>query len=363
MIKRSIYIFMVLMTGCASIGPKILTSDRYNYNIAMEYTARQELLLNMVRMRYNETPMVLSVGNISASAKLDRGAGIQGNYLFPPIPKLGAQNGHGGLGGGGTINYTDNPIISYTPLQSKDYTTQFLSALTMSDLALLLQSSWSLPRIFRVTLQSAGNTYNAPSAARSTSSHLPEYQNFIDFTYVLRRLQIANLLDFTFEKNGKADELVVSLTNKDIRLTPKEKRILQTAGADFYQGKMIFSTVPGPHRVYVVPRSLLGILNYLSKGVEIPPEDAKSKVIDQTYSRDGRLFDWQKVVRGMMKIYYSNELPKDISVAIPYRGRWYYIKDSDTDSKQTLIMLENLMGLIETMPPGSAASVGLTRNV
>ena len=97
--------------------------------------------------------------------------------------------------------------------------------------------------------------------------------------------------------------------------------------------------------------------------MEIPPEDAKSKVIDQTYYRDGRLFDWQKVVRGMMKIYYSNELPKDISVAIPYRGRWYYIKDSDTDSKQTLIMLENLMGLIETMPPGSAASVGLTRNV
>src|SRR5690606_26443912 len=123
------------------------------------------------------------------------------------------------------------------------------------------------------------------------------------------------------------------------------------------------SNYPGPHKVYVVTRSLLGVLNYLSKGMDVPLEDAQRKVLTQTLYPNGTVFNWQLVLNGMMHIYYSNQPPVDALVAVPYRGRWYYIKDSDSDSKQTLILLANISGLVQELPTAGRAPPALARTV
>jgi hypothetical protein len=100
---------------------------------------------------------------------------------------------------------------------------------------------------------------------------------------------------------------------------------------------------------------VLGIFNYLSKGLIEPPENIKAKVLTETVYNNGAHFDWQNVLRGMMKIYSSDKMLNDAYVAIPYRGRWYYIKDIDTDSKQTLAMLISISGLVQNSAPTSTA--------
>lgn len=42
--------FIYFPFGCAHIGPKIVHHDRYDYNIAIANSNKQELLLNMVRL-------------------------------------------------------------------------------------------------------------------------------------------------------------------------------------------------------------------------------------------------------------------------------------------------------------------------
>jgi hypothetical protein len=37
----------------------------------------------------------------------------------------------------------------------------------------------------------------------------------------------------------------------------------------------------------------------------------------------------------MMNTYSSEQMPNDAPEAISYRDRWFYIKDTDTDLKQT----------------------------
>ncbi|MFY7697971.1 MAG: hypothetical protein ACOVQX_04015 [Legionella sp.] len=355
--KPFILLFLIL-AGCRSIGPGVLNNDRYNYNLAMNYSSKQELLLNMVRLRYDDSPMALKIGNISGSTRITNNASLSGTTNFPAPGRT-----NGALQNATGFEYSDNPIISYTPLDSKGFTVQFLTSMDLHDIGLLLQSSWSIPRVFRITLQQAGSAMNAPSAARATSSHQPQYQAFIDMVYVLRRLQLADAFIVFYTHNNGNEELTLSI-DKRFKFTQREKHILAKAGIEVYNHAITFTNTPKPHQVYVVTRSMLGILNYLSKGLDVPTDDIKKKVVTLTEDKNGGIFDWQKVLRGMMKIYWSKTNPGDQAlVTVPYRGRWYYIKDTDNDSKQTLMLLSNISGLIEATPPGSELPPTLSRTI
>lgn len=356
--KISILLLITFLAGCASIGPRVLKSDRYNYNLALANSARQELLLNIVRLRYDEGPMVIKVDNISASAKFDRSMSTTGSVIFP---QTSLKNNV--LTTSGFIDYTDNPIITYIPLDDKDYTTQFLQSLSLRHIALLLESSWSITRVFRLTLQELGTAGNATNAARSTSSHAPKYKNFLDVVDILRRMQLEDGYILSYTKEGKSGEESLILNIKPTyRFTSKEIRILQKNGIEIYKGKIIFSNRVGPHKAYMLTRSVLGISNYLSKGLVPPKVDVDKKVLASTYDRNGRLFNWGRVLNGMMKIYSSEKFPQNAGIAVPYRNRWFYIKDSDNESKQTLILVQNIVGLISTSQPGSD-TIALSRIV
>lgn len=346
-----------ILTSCKSIGPRILTVDRYHYNLAMGNSTQQELLLNLVRLRYDETPVVLKVGNISGSTSLRQSSGATGRMGFPG---LGLTTGEVELTG--NLEFSDNPIISYTPLEDRAFTSQYLQALDLEDIALLLKSGWSIPRVFRVTLQQAGNAMNAPSAARSTSSHPPHYQEFIDMVYALRRMQLEDAITVFYHKDKGIEELTLHIKS-NFKLTAKEMNALSKAGVTIHNHRIVFTNRPQPQKVYVVTRSMLGVMNYLSKGVTVPREDFVTKVATETTLANGQPFDWQSVLKGMMKICVSKNKPKNAIVAIPHRGRWYYVSDSDSDSKQTLILLTNIAGLIMIAPPGSEDSVGITRAI
>ena len=57
--------------GC-SIGPRSLERDRLRYNEAVKRTSEEELLLNIVRLRYTDTPSSLAVSAIAAQYELTK---------------------------------------------------------------------------------------------------------------------------------------------------------------------------------------------------------------------------------------------------------------------------------------------------
>ncbi|WP_133128098.1 hypothetical protein [Legionella nagasakiensis] len=353
--KGIFIVFLMFLTGCHSIGPKVLHNDRYSYNLALGDSKNQELLLNIVRLRYDHSPVVLSVGNISGSTKIQREGRLEAYSKLFTQPTSTENKLEGSTG----LIYSDNPIISYTPLDDQMFHTRFLSALNLRQISLLLESSWSIARVFRVTLQQAGDAANASSAARPTSSHVPRYQDFIDMVYVLRRLQLDDAFIISYQIENHHEKLTLHL-NQKAKLKTKEKRILNKAGIKLYKNKIIFTNYEAPYATPLITRSVLGILNYLSKGMAVPQEDAENHIATITRFPNGKPFDWQKVLRGMMKIHYCEKQPVHAAVAIPYLNRWYYIDNRDANSKQTLMMVTNIIGLISGPVPPSP--VGLTRN-
>lgn len=331
-------------------------NDRFAYNMAFYDGKNKELLLNIVRLRYNHPPVVLNVNNISGSTKLEGRGGVIGRFLLP------LEGSDARAEANGSIAYSDNPIISYTPMVSKSFNTQYLSPLSLRHLYYLLHSTWSISRVFRVSLQQAGSALNASTAARSISSYPPNYVHFDEMVSILRRLQLEDAFIISYQENKKGqEELILNLKN-NIRFTAKERQILRQSGIKIYNQKIIFANYIAPHKTLISTRSVFGILNYLSKGMDVPPEEVKSGVLDMTYKRNGEYFNWHTVLHGIMKIHYCAKKPEHAFVTIPYANRWYYIDERDNDSKKTFILLVQIIGLI-TMEPEVTNPVGLTRNV
>ncbi|VAX10990.1 hypothetical protein MNBD_GAMMA26-1819 [hydrothermal vent metagenome] len=59
-----ILILLVLLTsGCTNFGPNRLQASRNDYNVAIQQTGDEQLLLNLVRLQYRDTPLFLEESN------------------------------------------------------------------------------------------------------------------------------------------------------------------------------------------------------------------------------------------------------------------------------------------------------------
>ena len=72
-----------------------------------------------------------------------------------------------------------------------------------------------------------------------------------------------------------------------------------------------------------------------------------------TRDKADQVFDWHQVTEGIMRIKSSPQPPDNASVAVNYRNSWYYIDDSDLDSKTTFALL----GQVYQLQSGDAKTV------
>lgn len=54
-------------TGCVSIGPQTIPKDRVDYLDSIGESSKRQTLLNMLRLRYMDTPMFIDVSSVVAS--------------------------------------------------------------------------------------------------------------------------------------------------------------------------------------------------------------------------------------------------------------------------------------------------------
>ena len=64
------------LAGCAGIGPQSLDDTRLQYNEVIKRTTEEQLLLNIVRLRYTDTPSSLAVSAIAAQFERSQSVGL-----------------------------------------------------------------------------------------------------------------------------------------------------------------------------------------------------------------------------------------------------------------------------------------------
>lgn len=340
-----IFIPLVMMglTSCHQSGPNAVRTGRANYNIVIQQTSSEQLLLNLVRLRYRDVPFFMEVASVSTSFHFDASASAsvslpesQGNiYAF-------------GAGAG----YTEQPTITYTPLQGDKFVRQLMSPIDLNTILLLYHSGWSVERIFRVCLQSINGVRNAPGASGPTPDYVPKYKKFREVVDLLRQLQLKRVLDMGHAPSDDPNNPFVEIRIADEAVLWDEvKQFCELLGLQQDRTHFLLTTqtgVKGKDRITTittVPRSLMGSLFYVSQSVEVPPEDERLGRVTVTPDAKGDRFDWREVTGELMHIYSSRKRPHNAYLAIHYRGSWFYIEDSDLTSKSTFSLLMQLFAL------------------
>ena len=142
-----------LVSGCTSIGPVSIDYSRTGFNEAIQRTDAQQLLLNIVRQRYNDPVMFLEITAVSSSMSLSGNLNLSG--FFPS--GFGARESYtGGLGG----SMTESPLVFYAPNTGEKFVRQILTPIDLKTISLLLQSGWSIERVLLVAADSINGLRN-----------------------------------------------------------------------------------------------------------------------------------------------------------------------------------------------------------
>jgi len=340
--------------GCGGrLGPATVSLTRTHYNVAAQETGAEELLLNLVRLRYRDPPYFLQIASLSTNMRARAGIGGEANFV---------PNGAASQGIVGNFSVEESPTVTYTPLVGDRFVSQLLEPVGPEILLLLSHAGWSMDRLLRLFVQEIGGVVNAPTASGPTPAKEPVFEDFLRVAELFRTLQSrrqVQLLGGTL--GGRGAE-----TPRDTQHGVLLRFAPEALGTDEYKelqgrlglepGREIFELVGGigaraPHRINLVARSMLSAMFYASHGIRVPEEDRLAGRVTTTVSRDGTDFDWGRVTGSLIGIE-SGKPDAPPYAAVRYRGHTFWIDDADLDSKSTFTMLNLVLALQAGEVPG-----------
>jgi hypothetical protein len=124
---------MVLLTGCASMGPPTIARDRFDYVTTISESWKRQMLLNLLKVRYADAPVFMDVASVISSYSLEGDISLSGQYASP-----GRGDTFGQVGAAG--RYTDRPTITYQPLIGDKFAKSMMAPIPVSGILFLIQA-------------------------------------------------------------------------------------------------------------------------------------------------------------------------------------------------------------------------------
>lgn len=349
------------------MGPNSIKATRPAYNMAVQQTNDQELLLNLVRSRYRDTLYFTSVERIAATQEFNESIGasagvtaLQNGFSVPPATStiVRAFTKPFTLGPA-SISVNEKPTIFYAPLEGEKFVRQMMTPMNPDLLLLLVKSGWSLDRVFTVGVQEMNGLKNAPTASGPTPSREPEFRDFREAVKLLRVLQREQLLDLAKAAGAEGLELRFTRTAAGREETQRLKALLGLSPEKDRFRIVAGSEAPNRETIALSTRPVLSALTLLSQGVEPPARDFTAGKVRKTERANGQAFDWQELLGDVFRVRSAEKAPAEASVAINYRGSWFYIADDDLDTKSTFVLLTQLIAL-HSAPAGTGPAMSFS---
>jgi len=330
------------LAGCVSnLGPRTVVPARFDYNQALSTSWNEQILLNLVRLRYRDTPVFLEVGAVLAQYSIT-GAGS----VAAEISGAGSDGNLYGIGGAVEVN--ESPVVTYTPLQGEDFVRRLLTPISPATVLLLSQAGWSIERLMLCCVNRLNDLPNATSAAGPTPDYRPVYERFHRVAFLLRELQMAGTFNFRIARTDEGERFLIEIVpSDDPAIDAKAAEVAEILGIERGQGvyRLVEEAAPEGGHLEMTGRSLLGVFFYLSQAVTVPAAHVEAGWVTRTLDSDGSDFDWSDLTGRLFHVANSNERPAHAFAAVPYRGHWFYIDDTDLNSKTTFGLLTLLFSL------------------
>jgi hypothetical protein len=374
-------------TGGCAFGPKVLELSHGRYNEAVRHVDEEQLLRNLVHMRYNEAPLNLNVSSIAAQYELTGSAEAR-PFFVAPNPSSHPFRTFTSVLPDVIVSGANRPTLTLIPADNGNAVQQFLTPITLETLVFLHQTSWPVSTVMRLWIERVNGVPNAASASGPQQDQIPDFGRFrraAELCQLVRRLRLgdvrpeAHLVEvggplpssavtasaiIEAAKNGmeyrpRADGTTWALVRKERRLVMEinpaalDHPILEEIegllnlqpGRTRYELVVVPGVVPDPLQVPSPPsdelqlsvRSTAQVYYFLANGVEVPSEHLKAGLVRLPAGPDGLPFDMRAVTDGLFTVHAcrGHKPPPTAFVAVKYRDYWYYIDDRDQESKAT----------------------------
>jgi len=331
------------LSGCASIGPGTIGRDRLDYEQAVTESWKRQMLDNLVKLRYGDTPLFLDVASIINSYALETQASLAASWAH--VIGIGGATDAQSLGA--ATRYSDKPTITYSPISGKRFTTSLMTPIPPGIVVSLLQAGWAADAVFRIMVTSVNgiqNRYGSGARARGAD---PEFYRLIA---AFRRIQSSGAVGMRVERTKEQESTVMSMATKKLSKEIEEdiRSVREILGLrqDLPEFRVVFGSAPrGDDEVAMVTRSLLEILIDFASSIDVPPLHVEEGRVPKT-----AVFDTDKEggFRPMVRIHSGLERPADAFVAVRYRDHWFWVEDRDYPSKGIFSFLLILFSLTET---------------
>ncbi len=332
--NKLIIVVLIFVGGCSQLGPKVLTSGRPLYNIAVQETEAQQLLLNIVRQRYRDPVLFLDVTSISSGFSRQAVAGLSGN--------TGSSKIGGTLGG----SISENPFITYAPNTGETFVRQMMTPLDLRTLALVVQAGWSIKRMLLIVGDSVNQLRNVPGDSNPETGYL----KFQEAVSSLRDLQRNGMISLGVESAGEgATPNLYLLIAKDAVESEPFRRVCESIKVACDGQPLRLRHALGmsndSNTMVLATRSMFSAMFFLATGVDVPEKDITSGVAPRNSIVPGGPFDKQGTGESLFQVHSSDEEPELARVKVFYRDSWFYIADDDEDSKVTFALVSMLVML------------------
>ncbi len=317
----------VALAGCAQLGPRYLAAGRPLYNEAVQQTDAQQLLLNIVRQRYNDPVLFLDVTNITSKSTYSVSSNVTAIIPFSGTGSLEPEFGP---------RVEDSPLIFYTPNNGEKFVRQVLTPLDLRTLALVLQAGWSIERVLLLAGESMNGIRNAAG---------DDYRTLVS---ALRDLQRSGdmMIGVEAAAAGPAITLSFSVRARELPAYQSACKMLHSdcGGAPVVLRHGFGAPVAHGAPATLATRSIYSALYFLADGVEVPAADTNGAA-----RAPGPVMPSEDLFR----VRTSPSEPARAAVKVRYRDAWFYIADNDGDTKVTFALLSMLL----TLQAGDSAKV------
>jgi hypothetical protein len=349
---------LVGQTGCEHYGPRSIVADRIPYNESIAMSWKEQTLLNIVKLRYMDTPFFVDVPQITSGYTL-QAVGTANAGIFPPVNSLASFAQQLGL----TLNlqgtYQDRPTISYQPQTGSHFIRNLTQPINPGSVLFLLQSGYPADVVFGLTVETINSVDNRSVTGGQLRPAAPEFSRVVQ---ILRKAQIAAYTGIRVEpEKDKKDAVVFFFRDKE-KIDPElarelaEVRKMLNLDPDRGDFRVAFgATARDKNEIAILSRSILRILSELSTYVDVP-------VDHQVTGKAPALGELDTEPNAPFHVLSGPKKPCDAFAAVCYEGTWFWIEKTDFRSKRTMAYLLVLLALADTGPKENLPLITIQAN-
>lgn len=332
--RRAARVVVVLLTaalalaGCGSLGPKTLDKDQLDYGASIGRNWKNQMLANIVKMRFMDMPVFVDVGQIVSGYTLE--TAVNGKASFGKSI-IGGDSQELGIAG----RYTDRPTITYTPKTGENYLRSLLEPVGPGAVLSLIHAGYNPDLLFRWAVESINGVrnYSAGQVGEQVTAADPRFDEFVD---LLGRLRAAGGVGFEISTDSGTGQTVILFfedRNRDEAVRDMQLRARELIGmpADLRRARVIYSPYAGDEDTLALQtRSIMQTLLSMAKFVDIPPDKA---------ARAWPGYDLPAGAQRPFRVRFSPDRPESAYAEFQYDGYWYWIDHEDLVTKRVFTLM------------------------